>query len=57
MMEKKQMLCLFRKNKKQSINNYKPVFFLPICGKIIEMLLYNEMFSFFIENGSKSIMF
>ena len=51
------MLCLFRKNKKQSINNYKPVFFLPICGKIIEMLLYNEMFSFFIENGSKSIMF
>ena len=27
-----------------------PISLLPICGKIFERLLYNEMFSFFITN-------
>ena len=44
------MLSLFIKNGKQSIKNYRPVSLLPICGKVLERLLHDEMFSFCIEN-------
>ena len=30
--------------------NYRPVSLQPICGKILERLMCNEMFEFFIEN-------
>ena len=30
--------------------NYHPVSLLPIWGKILERLMFNEMFEFFIEN-------
>ena len=29
---------------------YRPVSLLPVCGKVFELLLYNNMFSFFSEN-------
>ena len=32
------------------LENYRPISLLPICGKILERLLFNEMFKFFIEN-------
>ena len=39
-----------KKNDKRSIKNYRPVSLLPIFGKIFERLLYDQMYSFFIEN-------
>ena len=39
-----------KKNDKQSLANYHPISLLPICGKIFECLLYNEMFDLFITN-------
>ena len=47
----KLVLFLFIKNEKQSTKNYRPVSFHPICGKIFEWLIYNNLFSFFIKNG------
>ena len=44
-----------KKNDKRSIKNYRPVSFLPIFGKIFERLLYNQMYSFFIENNLISV--
>ena len=35
---------------KQNFENYRPASLLPIFGKIFERLIYNEMYSFFIEN-------
>ena len=35
-----------KKDDKQTVINYRPVSLLPICGKIFERLLYNEMFNF-----------
>ena len=32
------------------MKNYRSVSLLPICGKILERLMFNEMFKFFIEN-------
>ena len=50
-LEKIPTLFLFMKKKRQAIyKEYRPVSLLPICGKIFERLLYNNMFSFFIEN-------
>ena len=33
-----------------TIKSYRPVSLLLICGKVLGWLLYNKMFSFFIEN-------
>ena len=47
--KKASVVPIHKKCDKKSIKDYKPVF--PICAKILERLLYNEMFSFFIGNG------
>ena len=44
-----------KKNDKRSIKNYRPVSLLPIFGKVFERLLYNQMYSFFIENNLISL--
>ena len=40
-----------KKGDKQCLKNYRPVSLLPICGKIFERLIFNEMFGFLIENN------
>ena len=41
---------IHKKGNKQTLKNYRPLSLLPICGKILERLMFNEMFEFFIEN-------
>ena len=36
---------------KQVLKNYHSVSLLPICGKVFERLIFNEMFSFLLENN------
>ena len=48
---KKQMLFLSIKNDKQLLKNYRPISLLPICSKVLERLLCNSMFEFFIQNN------
>ena len=45
------MLFLFIKNDKQSIKKFHffIVSLLPVCSKVFERMLYNNMFSFFTE--------
>ena len=40
-----------QKSDKQNINNYRPVSLVPICGKIFERLIFNEMFKFLTSNN------
>ena len=40
-----------RKETNRSLKNYRPISLLPICSKIFERLIYNEMFNFFTENN------
>ena len=48
---RKQMSFMSIKNDKQLLKNYRPISLLPICGKVLERLLYNSMFEFFIQNN------
>ena len=41
-------------NTKEIAKNYRPVLILPIFRKIFERLIYNKMYSLFIENDLKS---
>ena len=48
--KKANIVPIHKKGDKQTLENYRPVSLLPICGKILERLMFNEMFNFFIEN-------
>ena len=48
------VIPIHKQDDKQNVKNYPPVSLLPIFGKISERLMYNEMYSFFIENCSLS---
>ena len=45
------IVSCYKKGDKQNLKNYRPVSLLPICGKIFERLIFNEMFSFFLANN------
>ena len=38
---------VFKKDDKQILKNYRPISLLPVCGKIFENLIFNEMFIFY----------
>ena len=48
--KKANIVAIHKKGDKQTVINYRPVSLLPICGKIFERLLYNEILNFFLEN-------
>ena len=49
--KKGNILPVHKKNDKQHINNYRPISLLPLCSKVYERLILNEMLlGFFIEN-------
>ena len=48
--KKGNIVPIFKKGDEQIYKNYRPVSLLPIFGKIIERLIFEEMFPFFIEN-------
>ena len=41
---------IHKKNDIQLKENYRPISLLPICGKILERLIYNKMFEFFTDS-------
>ena len=47
--KKANLVPVYKKGDKQCLINYRPVSLLPICGKIFEKLIFNEMFKFFNE--------
>ena len=36
---------IHEKERKQVLKSYRPVSLLPICGKILERLIYNEVYA------------
>ena len=48
--KKANVVPVHKRNNKQLIENYRPISLLPVCGKILERLIYNKMFEFFTGN-------
>ena len=45
------ILPIRKKNNKQIVSNYRPVYLLPKCSKIFEKLILNELFNFFQDKN------
>ena len=41
---------VFKKGNKQILKNYCLISLLPVCGKLLEKLILNKMFKFFIKS-------
>ena len=42
---------IFKKGDKQLIKNYRPISLLPICGKIFEKIIFNNLYSYLTVNN------
>ena len=42
---------IFKKGDKQNIKNCRPVFLLPICSKIFERIIYDNMLKHFLDTN------
>ena len=42
---------IVKKGDKKLIYNYKPISLLPICGKIFEKMIFNNLYNFLYLNG------
>ena len=45
------VIPIFKKGDKQSIVNYRPISLLPICGKIFEKIIFNNLYSYLNVNN------
>ena len=45
--KKANIVPIHKKGDKKTLESYRPVLLLPICGKIFEGSMFNEMFIFF----------
>ena len=41
--KKDNIVPCYKKGDKENIKNYRPVYFLPICGKVSERILFNNL--------------
>ena len=42
---------VFKKQNKQLIKNYRPISLLPICGKILEKIIFNHLYTYLTSNN------
>ena len=45
------MTPIFKKGDKQLIKNYRPISLLPICGKILENIIFNNLYTYLNTNN------
>ena len=49
--KKSNIVPVYKRGEKQIIDNYRPISLLPICGKILEKILFNAIYEFLEENN------
>ena len=45
------VIPIFKKADKQLIKNYRPISLLPICGKILEKIIFNNLYAYLHRNN------
>ena len=49
-LEKTSVVLIHKRDSKNLIKNYRPISLLPIFRKVFEGLIFNSLFSFFLQN-------
>ena len=49
--KKANIFPIHTKGDKHCLKNYQPVLLLPVCGKVLERLIFNDMFRFLSESN------
>ena len=49
--KKANVVPIHKKESKQLVKSYRPVSLLPICSKVFERLIYNEVYPYLIDNN------
>ena len=49
--KKANVVPIHKKKNKQILSNYRPVFLIPVCSKIFELLIYNSMYKHISDNN------
>ena len=44
------MTPIFKAGEKEELNNYRPVKVLPIIARIFEKLIYEQLYSYLVDN-------
>ena len=42
---------IYKKGDKQLVTNYRPISLLPICGKLFEKIIFNNLYGYLNENN------
>ena len=45
------VIPIYKKDSKNLLKNYGPIYLLPICGKIFEKCIFNSIYSYFEDNN------
>ena len=53
--KKANIIPIHKKRSKNDLNNYRPISLLPICGKLLEKIIYNSLYSFMEKNNLLSV--
>ena len=49
--KKSNVVPVFKKGDKQCVKNYRSASLLPICSKIFERIIYNNIYNYLIDNN------
>ena len=49
--KKGNVIPIHKKNSKQDIKNYRPISLLPICGKVLENIIFDDLYNHIFSNN------
>ena len=49
--KKANVIPIYKKNERNLINNYRPISLLPVCSKIFEKVIFDNLYSYIFQNN------
>ena len=45
------VIPVFKKGDKENVENYRPISILPVFSKVLELIMYNHLHQYFMNNN------
>ena len=45
------VIPVFKKGEKENVENYRPIFIRPVFSKVLERIMYNLLYEYFMNNS------